>query len=163
MSPNSRKIWSAGSFNWSLKIMKKLSDVPGANQYPSQKRKKAALILLPVITVLLEVLPYGAVCIFASSPTERIRETFSYFSLVPFGYANFSPFITAVLTVVIIIFALISLKKGRAVKIVFVISIIAAVVSVLPLMYGVNCYSIVGCFISITLGIEIVMAKISQK
>ena len=27
---------------------------------------------------------------FATSPTERVKETFSYFSLTPFGYANFA-------------------------------------------------------------------------
>ncbi len=52
--------------------------------------KKISLIVLPVLTILLEALPLGAVCIFAPSPTERITETFSYFSLIPFGYANFS-------------------------------------------------------------------------
>lgn len=43
--------------------------------------KKISPIVLPVLTILLEALPLGAVCIFAPSPTERITETFSYFSL----------------------------------------------------------------------------------
>ena len=62
--------------------------------------KKVCLAVLPALTIVLELLPFGAVCIFATSPTERVKETFSYFSLTPFGYANFAPLITAILTVV---------------------------------------------------------------
>ena len=51
--------------------------------------KKISLVVLPAITIALEILPLGAVCIFAPSPTERVKETFSYFSPIPFGYANF--------------------------------------------------------------------------
>ena len=74
--------------------------------------KKISLVVLPAITIALEILPLGAVCIFAPSPTERAKETFSYFSPIPFGYANFAPLITAVLTVVILLLSLISLKKN---------------------------------------------------
>ena len=59
--------------------------------------KKVCLAVLPALTIVLELLPFGAVCIFATSPTERVKETFSYFSLTPFGYANFAPLITATL------------------------------------------------------------------
>lgn len=59
--------------------------------------KKVCLAVLPALTIVLELLPLGAVCIFATSPTERVKETFSYFSLTPFGYANFAPLITATL------------------------------------------------------------------
>ena len=62
--------------------------------------KKISLVVFPALTIVLEALPMGAVCTFAISPTERVRETFSYFSLIPFGYANFAPLITAILTVV---------------------------------------------------------------
>ena len=55
--------------------------------------KKVCLAVLPALTIVLELLPLGAVCIFATSPTERVKETFSYFSLTPFGYANFAPLI----------------------------------------------------------------------
>lgn len=65
--------------------------------------KKISLVVFPALTIVLEALPLGAVCTFAPSPTERVRETFSYFSLIPFGYANFAPLITAILTVVILL------------------------------------------------------------
>ena len=121
--------------------------------------KKVCLAVLPALTIVLELLPLGAVCIFATSPTERVKETFSYFSLTPFGYANFAPLITATLTVAIF---LLSLKKG-VLKALFVLSIITVVISLLPLMYGLNYYTLVGAFITVTLVIESILAKIQQK
>lgn len=125
--------------------------------------KKISLIVLPVLTILLEALPLGAVCIFAPSLTERITETFSYFSLIPFGYANFAPLITAILTIIILLLSLISRKKNNVLNAVFVFSFIAAIVSLLPLMYGLNYYTPVGAFITIALAAECVLVKIQQK
>ena len=119
--------------------------------------KKISLIVLPVLTILLEALPLGAVCIFASSPTERITETFSYFSLIPFGYANFAPLITAILTIIILLLSLISRKKNNVLNAVFVFSFIAAIVSLL------HYYTPVGAFITIALAAECVLVKIQQK
>lgn len=124
--------------------------------------KKISILLLPVITIIFEILPFGAVCIFAPSSTERVRETFSYFSLIPFGYANFPPFITAILTCIIFVLALISIRKSNANRAVFVTSLVATVVSLLPMVYGVNYYSIVGCFITVSLAIECVLTKMED-
>ena len=116
--------------------------------------KKISLVVFPALTIVLEALPMGAVCTFAISPTERVRETFSYFSLIPFGYANFAPLITAILTVVILLLSLISLKKDSVFNALFVLSIITAIISLMPLMYGLNNYSLVGAFITIALVTE---------
>mgnify|MGYP001527046923 CR=1 FL=1 len=97
--------------------------------------KKISLVVFPALTIVLEALPMGAVCTFAISPTERVRETFSYFSLIPFGYANFAPLITAILTVVVLLLSLISLKKDSVFNALFVLSIITAIISLMPLMY----------------------------
>ena len=43
--------------------------------------KKISLVVFPALTIVLEALPLGAVCTFAPSPTERVRETFSYLAL----------------------------------------------------------------------------------
>ena len=125
--------------------------------------KKIGLVVLPAITIVLELLPLGAVCIFATSPTERVKETFAYFSRTPFGYANFSPLITAILTVAIFLLSLFALKKSGALKALFVLSIITAVISLLPLVYGLNYYTLVGALITVTLVIESILAKIQQK
>lgn len=125
--------------------------------------KKIKLIPFPIITIVLEMLPFGAVLVFSPSPTDRVRETFSYFSLMPFGYANFAPLITALLTCVIMLLALISIKRSSFGKGVFVVSLIAAIISLLPLIYGIHYYSVIGGIITITLFIESILAIISTK
>lgn len=125
--------------------------------------KKIRLLILPIITIILQILPCGAVLVFAPSPTERVRETFSYFNLTPFGYANFAPFITALLTCIILLLALISIKLEKMRKAVFWLSLAAAIISLLPLVFGKDYYSVVGGIITITLVIESVLAKISAK
>ena len=47
--------------------------------------KKIRLLILPIITIVLEILPYGAVLVFATSPTDRVRETFSSCKLFSFS------------------------------------------------------------------------------
>lgn len=125
--------------------------------------KKIRLLILPIITIILQILPCGAVLVFAPSPTERVRETFSYFNLTPFGYANFAPFITALLTCIILLLALISIKLEKMRKAVFWFSLATAIISLLPLVFGIDYYSVVGGIITITLAIESVLAKISAK
>lgn len=115
---------------------------------------------LPSIFAILEKNLLTFIC---RTPTERVKETFSYFSLTPFGYANFAPLITATLTVAIFLLSLFSLKKKGVLKALFVLSIITVVISLLPLMYGLNYYTLVGAFITGTLVIESVLAKIQQK
>ena len=125
--------------------------------------KKIRLLILPIITIILQILPCGAVLVFAPSPTERVRETFSYFNFTPFGYANFAPFITALLTCIILLLALISIKLEKMRKAVFWLSLATAIISLLPLVFGIDYYSVVGGIITITLAIESVLAKISAK
>lgn len=66
-------------------------------------------LLLPLLALILEILPFGAVLNFANVADDGtigyVRETYSYFSLMPVGYANIFPFSTAIFTC--IVFALI--------------------------------------------------------
>lgn len=118
--------------------------------------KRIVLLLLPVLAAVLELLPSGAVLVFAVSPTERKIETCSYFSMLPFGYANFSPLITAALTCVVIVLAAVyaaksGKKTGRATAL---FSLCAAVISVLPLLYGIEYMSLTGLAITLLLAAE---------
>ena len=79
----------------------------------SQKKAQMVSMALLISTLILEALPYGVVMNFASSPEETIRVTTSYFNFLPFGYGNFFPFITAVLTIVSVIGGLISVLWGK--------------------------------------------------
>lgn len=117
------------------------------------KKKNVLLLLLPLVTLILEILPYGAVCRFANAEGEPWRETFSYFSLTPYGYANFTPFITAVLTVVVFLLLLVFCLTGKdklrtAAKYVL---LVACILSFGPLLLGLEYFSVVGLLISLTL------------
>ncbi len=125
--------------------------------------KKIGLVLLPIITVALQVLPSGAVLIFAPSPTVTVKRTYTYFSLMPLGYMNFAPFMTALLTCVVLLLALISIKRNNFNKAVFIVSLVATIISLLPLIYGIDHYSVVGGMITVMLTAENVLAWHNMK
>ena len=114
-------------------------------------RRKQTVIALAILVVILvlEILPCGAVLHFANPEGEPFRETFSYFDLTPYGYANFGPFITAILTCVLLVLSVIKLFVDKGEKAIKIISIIALITSLMPLL--VNCYSMIGGAISILL------------
>ena len=128
-------------------------------------KKRFLCLILPIITLILEALPYGAVCVFASSPTERLRETFSYFDLTPFGYANFAPLFTAIITCLIFVLLMIYCIKGnlgiaiKAKNILFV----AIVMSLGPLIFGIDYFSLIGGLITINLVIELLLLHFTIK
>lgn len=52
-----------------------------------------------LLALALEAAPYGVVLLFAPGPGERVRRSFSYFSLTPVGYGDFLPLLAGALTV----------------------------------------------------------------
>ncbi len=67
-------------------------------------------ILSETLALILEILPVGAVMAFASPDGPRFS-TFSFFSLVPVGYANFIPFLTGILTALALLLSVLSVLK----------------------------------------------------
>lgn len=128
------------------------------------KKTKIIFLILCVCSLVLEALPYGAVCRFAT-PEETYTETFSYFSLVPYGYANFGPFITAVTTCILFIFAIVLFTSvGRKViGAARIISIISVASSFLPLMFGIDCYNFVSLAISLLMIAQFIVIIIISK
>ncbi len=119
-------------------------------------KRKLCLLILPIITLVLEALPFGAVCNFANPDGTPFRETFSYFSLVPFGYANFFPLITGVLTALIFCILIVYLIFKKRCVLIFAefITWICFGFSLCPLLFGLNFFSVTGLFISITILFE---------
>ena len=116
------------------------------------KRKQPIILVAILIAILvLEVLPYGAVLHFANPEGEPFRETFSYFDLTPYGYANFGPFITALLTCSLLVMSVVDLflSNRRLKNALRIVTFVALIASLGPLL--VNCYSIIGGAISILL------------
>lgn len=128
-------------------------------------KKRFWCLIFPIITLVLEILPYGAVCIFATSPTEKVKETFSYFDMIPFGYANFAPFITAMLTCVIFLLLIVFCIKGNvstAIKAKNMLHV-AIVMSLGPLVYGIEYFSLVAGLITLSLVAEVFLLHSMMK
>ena len=115
-------------------------------------KKKSTVLCILLCTLVLEILPYGAVCNFGNPDGEPFRKTYSYFSFIPYGYANFSPLITAVLTCVLLLVVLIAIVfKKELGKKTAILAVIASILSLCPLLYGIAYYSVVGAGISVCL------------
>ena len=127
-------------------------------------KKKLIMLCSTLIALILEILPYGAVCNFANPEGAPWHRTYSYFDLTPFGYAHFSPFIVALLTCILIILIIISIVSSKLMRgAILPVSISAALLSFAPLLLGINFFSIVGAFISVALSITFVMSLLSAQ
>ncbi len=133
-------------------------------------KKRWITLLLPALTLALELLPWGAALNFARAPEQsaacQTRRLYSYFDLTPFGYANFAPLVTAVLTCVL--FLLLGIfccngKKGvstAAEKLCWA----AAVISLGPLALGLRFMTVVGGLITVSLlAGAIVLHRVNRK
>lgn len=127
-------------------------------------KKKLIMLCTTLIALILEILPYGAVCNFANPEGEPWRRTYSYFDLTPFGYANFAPFITAILTCALIILIVVSLIIKKQMRTpVLAVSAIATVLSLAPLLYGIRFFSVVGAFITVALTLTTAVTFVKDK
>ena len=124
-------------------------------------KKKMITLALLLSALILEILPYGAVCNFANPEGEPFRKTYSYFSMIPYGYGDFGPLITALLTCVLLVIIVLSilLKKDWS-KSISIISAIATLTSLAPLMFGFSNFSLVGAMISACILATFVISRI---
>ena len=124
-------------------------------------KKKITVLCLLLCTLVLEILPWGAVCNFGNPEGEPWRVTYSYFSMIPYGYGDFGPLITAILTCIMLIIIVISiLIKKDWNKSISIISAIATLTSLAPLMFGISNFSIVGALISACILATFVISRI---
>ena len=122
------------------------------------------MLCTTLIALVLEILPYGAVCNFALDEGKSLRQTFSYFDLTPFGYANFAPFVVALLTCALTVMIVVSIVSKKPMRTpILTVSAIATVLSLAPLLYGISFFSIVGAFISVALALTTVVAFLKEK
>lgn len=130
-------------------------------------KRKIAMTVLSFLTLIFEILPYGAVCVFMDDGGIEIRRTFSYFSLVPYGYANFSPLITAVLSCVILVLCIILCfrKSKKLNKALATLSGLAAVISFVPFLMGLGFrfYGICAAAITSLLAVIFILALSVKK
>ena len=124
-------------------------------------KKKMITLALLLSALVLEILPYGAVCNFANPEGPPHRVTYSYFSMIPYGYGDFGPLITAILSCVMLVIIVLSilLKKDWS-RSISIISAIATIASLAPLMFGISNFSIVGAMISACILATFVISRI---
>ena len=75
------------------------------------KKKNIIPVIFIVVAIILEALPYGVKLKFGLDNGETLEKFFSYFSLTPYGYANFLPFITAIMTCVLLVLSVVIIIK----------------------------------------------------
>ncbi len=128
-------------------------------------KKRLLYLFLPLVTLILEILPYGAVCNFANPEGKPWRMTFSYFDLTPFGYANFAPFLTAIITCAILGLLLLYLftEKTKTIVAAKVLLCVGVVLSLCPLLLGIHYFSIVGALITVSMIAELTFLFVSVK
>ncbi len=130
---------------------------------------RAGTVVCLGIAFVLELTPYGAVLNFARMAEDgtigRFRETYSYFSLMPFGYANFFPLLTGVLTVLLLFLSLVQLfrPRERLGNALFVLDIVGVVFSLLPLLLGLDFFSAVGAAITAALGLAAACLALANR
>lgn len=117
------------------------------------KLKKILLSVLILGALALELLPNGVILRFANPEGEPWRSTYSYFSLMPFGYANFGPFIAAILTVVLLVLVVIYLLRPRKRLDIALMNVsgFATAASLMPLMFGIEYITVIGVIITLLL------------
>ena len=128
-------------------------------------KKRFLYLLLPIITLILEILPYGAVCNFANPEGKHWRRTFSYFDLIPFGYANITPLLTAAVTCIILILLLVYLFTGitKTITATKIFLCIGVALSLCPLLFGISYFSVVGALITVSLIAELILLFVAAK
>ena len=103
---------------------------------------------------------------FGQPDGEPFRETFSYFSLTPFGYANFWPLITAVLSCALLILSVIAAIRPstRLLRAGGNVSAVAALVSVGSwVMFGFDYFTLIGGGITLALVLHTVLTALCVK
>ena len=117
------------------------------------KIKKSLFVVLPLATLIFELLPNGVVLNFANPEGGPWRRTYSYFSLTPVGYANVGPFITAILTCILLVLVAVYLLKPRNGLNTAILNVsgLATAASLMPLMFGFDYITVIGVIITLLL------------
>ena len=126
------------------------------------KSSRLTVLIPPLLTLFLELLPWGVVMYFPNPIGDNYRKVFSYFSLVPFGYANVGPFFTALATCVLLLLLILYAIKGKRPVLLaaLVVSCVAFLVSLTAMLYGVT---VVGVLITATLVVSSVLLILNVK
>lgn len=131
--------------------------------------KRLRFLVLPLAALVLEAMPFSAVMLFAvqgdDGAIEYIRRPTSYFSLPPFGYADFGPLLTALLSCLLLTLTVwLCVRPGTGIyKAVLTVNALAVITSLLPLFLGTAFYSFAGAVISVALTAQLLYLLYSKR
>lgn len=161
-------IWTLGLIIVAIAILYIYTRKRGYSMKATDRVYYLAALALQGIALVLEVLPIGVVMVFATSPTKQTIEVYSYFSLLPVGYANFTPLLTGILTILIILLGAIALFRfDRAASIrktIFVCSIISLLFSIVPLfLFGTVGMTVASYAVSCAILLSICLRAVANR
>lgn len=161
-------IWTLGLIIVAIAILYIYTRKRGYSMKATDRVYYLAALALQGIALVLEVLPIGVVMVFATSPTKQTIEVYSYFSLLPVGYANFTPLLTGILTILIILLGAIALLRfDRAASIrktIFVCSIISLLFSIVPLfLFGTVGMTVASYAVSCAILLSICLQAVANR
>ena len=161
-------IWTLGLIIVAMAILYIYTRKRGYSMKATDRVYYLAALALQGIALVLEVLPIGVVMVFATSPTKQTIEVYSYFSLLPVGYANFTPLLTGILTILIILLGAIALFRfDRAASIrktIFVCSIISLLFSIVPLfLFGTVGMTVASYAVSCAILLSICLQAVANR
>ena len=161
-------IWTLGLIIVAIAILYIYTRKRGYSMKATDRVYYLAALALQGIALVLEVLPIGVVMVFATSPTTQTIEVYSYFSLLPVGYANFTPLLTGILTILIILLGAIALFRfDRAASIrktIFVCSIISLLFSIVPLfLFGTVGMTVASYAVSCAILLSICLQAVANR
>ena len=161
-------IWTLGLIIVAIAILYIYTRKRGYSMKATDRVYYLAALALQGIALVLEVLPIGVVMVFATSPTKQTIEVYSYFSLLPGGYANFTPLLTGILTILIILLGAIALFRfDRAASIrktIFVCSIISLLFSIVPLfLFGTVGMTVASYAVSCAILLSICLQAVANR
>ncbi len=127
--------------------------------------KKLSVLCAYVFALIFELLPSGVVLYFINPEGEDWRYTYSYFDPIPFGYADFGPLLTAVLTCILLVltFILLFIKGERFVGAVRILGACAVATSLMPLMFGIKWFTPIGVVITVLLALAFGLGFVKAK
>ena len=120
-------------------------------------KKRIFTLVLPIITLILEILPYGVILNFGHVSQENevifTHQTYSYFSIIPFGYAHFLPLIVAIATCLLILLLIIYCIHHKIQFLIFIKNLFLVVffLSLFVYLFDFEYFSLIGGMISLTL------------
>ncbi|MBE6563799.1 MAG: hypothetical protein E7655_00780 [Ruminococcaceae bacterium] len=122
-------------------------------------------LLLPIAAIVLELLPFGVVLHFGQPDGESLPSYFSHFDLTPYGYANFGPFLTALLSCLLLAVILLSLliRKRFPRRASLILSAIGTLTSLMPATFGLRSLTPVGLCVTALMAAEFVLLLLQKE